>query len=311
MSAADEVRAIPLLSVFNLLGLQPQLKTRKGGTEWFGPCPACKPKHNQGNFSFDSTGRFNCFTCGIKGRGAIDLVKALKGCGFQQAVELLQSLGPVPEPVLAAAAAAPNVERAVSENPVFKGSYDKFYVPSDWLRRRGFFPSTLEHFGVGQYDNPKRRSVYKGKILFPISRYADGQLVGYLARTPDPAEGEPKYIWPKGFHKALEVYGAWRLKEKAPIRVLYLVESPLCVLRFYQLGLPAVSTFGWSISPEQADIVASLAKGLCYLPDRNVRDQAVAEVQKLAVRLWVRAPQLPNGIDDPEHLSLEQIRSLA
>ena len=89
-------------------------------------------------------------------------------------------------------------------------------------------------------------SAYKGKILLPMRRWKDRELVGYLARTPEPAEGEPKYIWPKGFQKSLELFGARQVREdhKLPLRVLYVVQSPFCVIAFWQRGIPAVSPFG-------------------------------------------------------------------
>jgi len=208
-------------------------------------------------------------------------------------------------------------KNSLTDNPPFKGSYEKYYVPSEWLAKRGFSPETLATFGVGQYDNPKRQSAYKGKILLPVRRWKDGELVAYLARTPEPKDGEPKYIWPKGFQKSLEVFGAWQIKtppdggaRQLPLRVCYLVESPFSVLKFHQLGFQAVSCFGWSVSDQQLDILASLAKGLCYLPDRNVYAQAEEQAGRLSRRLWVRFPELPNGIHDPEQLTAEQVRAL-
>jgi hypothetical protein len=50
------------------------------------------------------------------------------------------------------------------ENPPFKGQYHKYFVPSEWLTKRGLSPETLERFGVGEYSNPARQSAYKGKI---------------------------------------------------------------------------------------------------------------------------------------------------
>ena len=140
---------------------------------------------------------------------------------------------------------------------------------------------------------------------------SDGELVAYLARTTQPADGEPKYLWPKEFHKGLELFGAFQLKEKVPIRVLYLVESPFCVLKFYQLGFPAVSPFGWSVSHEQVEILRQLAKGVVFLPDRDKHAEALSFAGQLSEKLWVKAPVLPDGVEDPERLTAEQIRRLA
>jgi len=316
MDQYQALRELPLVAVLYTLGIREDWKIRKGGTEMFGRCPLHEAKRNNTAFSFDASGRFNCFSCGKKGRGAIDLVMALRNISFQQAVEILKPFD-LQRDYVEAGGRKPEIkqvqepEPAATENAPFKGSYEKFYVASSWLSARGFSPETLSHFKVGQYDNPKRQSAYKGKILLPVRRYKDGELVGYLARTPEPAEGEPKYVWPKGFHKHLELFGAFQLKEKAPIRVLYVVESPFCVMAFHQKGFPAVSPFGWTLSSEQVQIIAELAKGVVLLPDRNKHEEAKQYASSLAARVWCKMPTLPDGIDDPEHMSAEQIRALA
>lgn len=76
--------------------------------------------------------------------------------------------------------------------------------------------------------------------------------MGYLSRNIGEVSPEkPKYLFPNGVSKGL-LFGAWQIKNEAtlPLRVVYLVESPFSVLGFSQLGLLAVSPFGWSVSPE-------------------------------------------------------------
>jgi DNA primase len=124
-------------------------------------------------------------------------------------------------------------------------------------------------------------------------------------------EGEPKYIWPRGFIKSLELFGAWQLKNEArPFRVAYLVESPFCVMKFAQMSLPAVSPFGWTVSEPQALILAQLAKGWIYLPDRDKFDEGTRHIGTLTRHCWVKSPKLPPGIEDPEALSAEAILAL-
>jgi hypothetical protein len=66
-------------------------KERKSGTEWGGPCPAHNAKTNRSSFSFDPEGRYQCFSCRIKGRGASDLTMSVRKVGFKDAVNWLQS----------------------------------------------------------------------------------------------------------------------------------------------------------------------------------------------------------------------------
>lgn len=283
--------------------------------EWVGSCPICQNKNNKGCFRYHTDGRFSCFRCKAHGRGTIDLVKGVKGCGFQEAVNWLQSLQstsqaatPIIRQILTLKA-ADNPER--TENPPFKGQYQKYAVACPWLEARGLTEATLKRFGVFCYNNPARRSAYTDKVMIPIHRFKDGELVAYLARDPRPAEerGEdPKYIFPKGFAKHLELFGAVQLKEQAPIRILYVVESAFSAMHFYQLGLPCVALLGWSVSPQQLDIIAQLAKGVCYLPDSDKRKEAQAYAGLLATKLWVKFPEMP--VADPEHLDANQIRAL-
>jgi DNA primase len=315
-----EVRSLPLLAVLSSLGFA-EWKSRKEGTEWSGACPVCKPKTNRGNFSFAADGKFRCFSCPVKGRGAIDLVQAVKDCGFQEAVSLLRSIDTRSIQSRVQSPAAPHQEpRTVpTENPPFNGGqYHKYFVDSPWLAKRGFTRQTLEAFGVGEYFNPARTSAYKGKILIPVRRWNDGELVAYLARDPRPdAErgADPKYIWPKGFQKSLEVFGAWQLRQQrqaqglGPIPRVFLVESPFAVMKFHQLGLPAVSCFGWSISSDQIAILAQLAKGVYFLPDRDKQKEAAQYAGLLAQSVWVKMPEYP--AEDPESLSVPDIKSLA
>jgi DNA primase len=300
------VRSLPLLDVLASLGVTGFKKARDG---WHGICPFHKPVKNDGAFRFNSAGLYHCFSCDAKGKGAIDLVMQLKGCGFQEATAWL----------LPRSAATPYIapvsEPSISENKPFDGKYEKFYVHSEWLAKRGFTAETLKHFGVGQYHNPARKSAYGGMVMFPIHRFADGVKVGYLGRNIT-GEGQ-KYRFPEGFKKSLEVFGAWQLKSLSqrqgpalPLRFGFVVESPLCVMKFHQLGFPAVSPFGAFVSEEQARILSKVAKGWCYLPDRDKFDGIGQSLVLLSRYCWVKAPPLPAGVDDPEWLTREQLVSL-
>lgn len=96
-----------------------------------------------------------------------------------------------------------------------------------------------------------------------------------------------------------------------PVRVIYLVESPFTVLKFWQMGLPAVSPFGWSLSEQQIAIVAELAKCVICLPDRDKQEAFAPYAHQLSKRVWVRCPEMPEGVEDPESLTLEEVKSVA
>lgn len=326
MDKYQDVRSIPLGSVLAQLGFA-GFKKRPGKKEWYGRCPFHQPKKNNTSFSFDDR-RFNCFSCGEHGSGAIDLVVKLRQLSFQEAVEWLNpNSAHIPDNRNShaedTAAGTP-----LLENKPFAGAYEKFYVKGNWLKARGLTEETLKFFGVGQYFNPSRKSAYSNKVLFPIRRFKDGVKTGYLARTIEENSTDPKYIFPKGFHKQLEVFGAWQIKQLAekagasnalggrasnlalPLRVGFVVESPLCVMKYWQLGLYAVSPWGAYLSPEQIAIIQQLFRGVVYLPDRDKYEKVGQSIHMLAQHLWTKSPVLPSGIDDPEYLNQEQILAL-
>jgi DNA primase len=84
------LRKFPLNVVLAALGFE-TFKYRKAGTEGYGACPVHGSKKNTTCFSFNDDGRFNCFLCSAEGRGAIGLVMAVRKCGFQQAVRILET----------------------------------------------------------------------------------------------------------------------------------------------------------------------------------------------------------------------------
>lgn len=87
MGKYQDVRSIPLGSVLASLGFL-GFKKRPGKKKHNGKCPFHQPKKNNTSFLFTDE-KFNCFSCGEHGGGAIDLV--LKKIGFQKAVYLVGS----------------------------------------------------------------------------------------------------------------------------------------------------------------------------------------------------------------------------
>jgi hypothetical protein len=91
--------------------------------------------------------------CTVHGRGAIDLVKAIKNVGFQEAVDWLKTLagaGIVSKPV-----EKPSNGLQIGENLPFKATYEKYAVPCIWLKERGVTQATLDRFEVDEHGNLK------------------------------------------------------------------------------------------------------------------------------------------------------------
>lgn len=252
MDLYSELRRIPLSVVLQSLGFTDY---KQKGENWTGVCPFHNGKTR--TFSFTES-KFHCFSCEKGGVGAIDLLKAF-GKSFTEAVEYLKTI-----PV-------------ATENQPISFNYEKYYQPCDWLLEK-FSQEVLDHFGVGLYDNPSRKSSYTGKVMFPIRRFSDGQKVAYAAME----NWNSPVILPKNFASHLEVYGAYELKARGLTQGRgRIVLSPLEVLELpVQLSdtFP-VYCFGQA-SPEQGEILASLFSSV-YVPSAKA-----AEI--FSAYLWVR-----------------------
>jgi DNA primase len=309
----ESVRSLPFPALASVLGID-MARFKRRQADWQGFCPIHQSKTNNNCFAYHDSGKFHCFSCGAKGAGAIDLTKLVKNLGFQAAVELLQPLvGQAVQTPAPAAIASPDANSSVLQP--FKGSYAKFAKPCAWLTARCLDETVLKRFGVFFYENNARKSAVNGHVLIPI-KDVEGVLYGYLARNiGTPTDSSPKYRFPANLPKSRFLFGAAELKAgtfgPAPLKLCYLVESPFCVLRFAMYGLPALGLYGWAISPEQLALVRQLARGVVFLPDRNKWDEASQQVSAIAHKLWVRMPELPQGVDDPEALpDAESVLSL-
>ncbi len=312
MDKYESLRKLPFEAIATALGVDLSLfKRRKGkhGPEIYGPCPICKPKHNVTAFSYSDSGLWNCFAGGHHGRGSIDFLKELRGCTFTDAVAFLQGITPANEK-----SPVKGNSEAVAR-PVDLSKYRKFAKPCEWLEKRIPDQAVLEKYGVFFYSNPSRQSAYSGRVMIPV-KDMKGQLFGYLGRMPHTQTDKthhntdmPKYLFPKGLEKSKYLFGAYEL-QNPPVKVLYVVESPFCVMKFGSLGLPAVSPFGWSVSDEQIAILQTLAKGIVYLPDRNKYRECAEQVRRLSQVIWIRCPELPEGCDDPEQMGKSDILAL-
>lgn len=311
MDKYDNVRTLPFPAIASALGIDlERYKHRKGkhGPELYGPCPICKPKHNTTAFSYADDGVWNCFAGGHSGKGAIDLIKALRGCGFQDAVNFLEVIRPLPKPEQRHNGTPVAVDG--SPKPLEKDTWRKFQVPCPWLEERIADQAVRERYGVFCYSNPARKSVYSGRVMIPV-KDQNGVLYGYLGRSIAPeTDASPKYLFPKGLEKHRFLFGAAELRDQARLRLVYLVESPLCVMKYACMGLPAVAAYGWSVSEEQLQLLGQLCKGCIYLPDRNKHEEGSQVAGLLAQRLWVKYPALPAGVDDPEFLQKDQLLAI-
>jgi DNA primase len=303
----ESIRSLPFPTLAAALGLD-LARFRRRKEDWQGYCPVHNSKTNNNCFAYHDSGKFHCFSCDAKGAGAIDLAKLVKNIGFQAAVELLQGISPNEQE-------KPHLEAPVTCDGVLKpftGKYEKFAKPCAWLESRIPDMAVRDRYGCFYYENNARKSSVNGHVLIPI-RDIEGVLYGYLARnSAEVTADRPKYRWPANLPKNRFVFGAYQLKQMCniPVKVVWLVESPFAAMKLCSFGLPALALYGWAVSDEQLSILQQVARGCVYIPDRNKRAEGIAQCGRIAAALWVKAPQLPEGVEDPEQLTKEQILAL-
>lgn len=153
---------------------------------------------------------------------------------------------------------------------------------SSYFRRRPFFTSEVcrkWRMGYLPRDTGEDKSggTMRGKIVYPYLS-EKGDVLTWFGRDPDfedkkktwdatgRTEKEPeKFHFVKGFHRGLELFGQDRVREPQARETfsklgVILVEGPNDVIRLDTLGISAVGLCSNTITREQADKVARLAR---------------------------------------------------
>lgn len=148
---------------------------------------------------------------------------------------------------------------------------------SNYFRRRPFLtPEVCRHWRMG-YLPQSAKSLLRGRIVYGYLDQ-DGQVLTWFGRDPryesklaawkasDRSEPEPiKTQFVKGFHRGLELYGVHAISsvaiDKQSARSgLFVVEGPNDAIRLQSLGVPAVALCSNTITREQAEKAAELAR---------------------------------------------------
>jgi DNA primase len=174
-----------------------------------------------------------------------------------------------------------------------------------YLVQRGINEETARLFGVGYFQG---NGSMKGRIVFPV-RNGGGDIVAYAGRAVDDAV-EPRWKFPSGFRKSLELFG---IQEGKRGLVVAVVESFWGVLALHQAGISAVALMGRSMSKEQEELLASVESTarLVVLVDGDEPGRAAAPeiTLRLARHRFVRIAELPIG-KQPDHFQPDELRAL-
>jgi DNA primase len=119
-----------------------------------------------------------------------------------------------------------------------------------YLKGREVTEEAALAFGVGVFGG---RGSMQGRCVIPIHN-SKAELVGYAGRSIDGSE--PKYRFPTGFHKSLELYNLHRtIGETHTRRRIVVVEGFFDCLRVSAAGFPCVALMGASMSEAQEEVL--------------------------------------------------------
>jgi DNA primase len=259
---------------------------------------------------------------GKKGGNALDFVATMEQCSIRDAAAKMTGWFDVPktEPGTAAPDANPDEEkRAQLVSKKGNDAGEEWEVNKSltftlhginhahpYLKERGVTEETARIFGVGVFGG---RGSMQGRCVMPIHN-SKAELVGYAGRSIDGSE--PKYRFPVGFHKSLELYNLHRaIGESNARRRVVLVEGFFDCFRVNAAGFPCVALMGASMSEAQEELLVRHFNVVCILLDGDDagRQGSMDCLTRLGRRMWTYAPLLPEG-KQPDMLSTEQIQAL-
>jgi DNA primase len=178
-----------------------------------------------------------------------------------------------------------------------------------YLARRGLTEETIATFGLGYCG----RGLMRGRIAIPVHD-TDGNLVAYAGRWPGDAgwpEGEGKYKLPKGFEKSAVLFNLHRVVPDG-LEDVIVVEGYWSVFRLHQFGIEnVVALMGRGFSAAQEKLLVEHFSQVILLLDGDApgREATAAILPRLARKMYVRAPEVPEG-KSPDDLEDHAIADL-
>jgi DNA primase len=300
-----------------------------------GKCPLPAHGSEKSNESFTATltkgvgGAWACqsHSC-IKSRGRVggnvlDFVAAMEQCSVRDAAIKLQMWFLVPaagkshelvgkEPrAEISAGKEPQVERVPEKNNgVGESESNKpltFTLQNidhahPYLTERGVTEEIAKTFGVGFF--PGKGSM-QNRIVFPV-RNRQGELVAYAGRSIDGSE--PRYKFPAGFRKSLELYNLHRVRGETSIVV---VEGFFDCMKVTQAGFPCVALMGSTMSKMQEKHLEDFGHVVVMLDgDETGKTAAEGIVDRLRrIVFHVDLVELTKGVQ-PDQLSTGELHPL-
>jgi DNA primase len=300
-----------------------------------GKCPLPSHGSEKSNESFTATltkgvgGAWACqsHSC-IKARGRVggnvlDFVAAMEQCSVRDAAIKLQMWFLVPaaggsnelvgkEPhAEISAGKEPDLQRIPEKNngvgeresnKPLTFTLQNIDCNHPYLTERGVAEEIAKTFGVGFF--PGKGSM-QGRIVIPIHN-REGELVAYAGRAIDGTE--PRYKFPSGFHKSLELYNLHRVRGETSV---VLVEGFFDCMKVMQAGFPCVALMGSTMTKVQEESLRDFGHVLVMLDGDEAGRAAADGISDRLQRIvfHVDRVELPDGMQ-PDQLSRDEIRGL-
>jgi DNA primase len=148
-----------------------------------------------------------------------------------------------------------------------------------YIQSRGVDEHTATLFGIGLFTG---RGSLAGRVVVPIHDAA-GRLIAYAGRSID--EAEPKYKFPRGFNKSIELWNLHRVLalDKNVQRVI-VVEGFFDCVRVYAAGFPdVVALMDGRLSETQERVLTAHFREALLFFDGDKR--GVRKAKEIGVRL--------------------------
>jgi DNA primase len=282
-----------------------------------GKCPL--PSHSsKASYTFMVDSEKNIWAChsgscmaardGRKGGNALDFVTAMEKCSLREAALKMAGWFVVPA---ASPPAQPGSQQRISKekgqgsNPPLRFTLRGIDPTHVYLASRGIRTETAAAFGIGFYS---QAGTMTGRIVIPVHN-GEGKLVAYAGRGIDGAE--PKYRFPKGFKKSLELFNVHRAAATRS-RSVIVVEGFFDCMTVHHAGFQnVVALMGSTLTePQEKTLLRRFDEVTLMLDgDRPGREATERIAAHLAGKLAVKVMHVDEG-KQPDQMTMAALRSL-
>lgn len=264
------------------------------------------------------TGLWYCHTGSCGGGDAFTLVQKMEECDFPSSVRWLAKFFDVDITNLTITERKyQHIEELKKFIKTMKGKRKKELKPFSIMEEikevtkfRNFKQETIEHFKLGYVESVKlskrngENYTLLHRLVFPI--FVNNIQVGISFRRIN-SNDVPKWSHQPAHIETKEILYNYDEAKTSPIIVI--CEGITDVWAFYEIGIPAVATFGAHITEEQYKLLLKTGADLVFAFDG---DEAGQLVTQRALKLFKYKANLSTvyfeGTEDPENISREELK---